>query len=795
MKKQTKTILALLLVLTVASGFLVQFGLRAFAKTNGDSGDLKWSLSDDGVFAVSGTGYGANYSLTSYAPWYTLRGDIKCVVVEDGVQALGDYWFYNCSAVQTAELPDTLVKLGANCFRGCSSLQNITVPENCCEYYNYTFYNCTALEWAVLPRDNNTSSYLHKIPDYTFYGCKALENVLVGSGYTGVGANAFRNCSNLKSLVWTGSTLSSVGSNFPSGASFVGAGSIQSWCSSNSKKYIPLQGSCGSSLAYAYDTAARSLTLTGSGAMTQSPWNNWRFFVEQVDFGNASSVSENAFAGCVYLTGDAVLPETVTAVASGAFSGAGYGCYELYGSNVAIADGAFGGSDSLVFYGKRGSGVYDYVCSARDADGSSWRCYCIGTHQYRSDGKCVYCDMQRGATVLEPCGEHRYVYQYRLGSDLYYKCTECERADYCVHARDLLLDFGNALSTADAPYTGNYDGRFDILRDGYVNGRDYKLIRDIKNGLPTDYDRTLTNENATPEAKALFAYINSVYGSQVISGQQESTWVGGPDYEMKYIYQQTGKYPAMRGLDFMGDDFSGCVSRAKAWAKKGGIVTICWHCGSSFNGSFNESQADELTDAQWDAILTDGTAENRAFLQAMDKAGAALQELQAANIPVLWRPFHEFDGAWFWWGKGGSERFKQLWQLMYKHFTYDLGLNNLIWVLGYSHNGTDYGNSPSAWYPGSRYCDIAGADSYEVAQNGGEKRLYSPVLKVTGGAKPLVLHETGLIPTVAQFEEVPWGYFMTWHTTWLTQDNSAEHLREVYQSDKIITLDELPDLY
>ena len=55
------------------------------------------------------------------------------------------------------------------------------------------------------------------------------------------------------------------------------------------------------------------------------------------------------------------------------------------------------------------------------------------------------------------------------------------------------------------------------------------------------------------------------------------------------------------------------------------------------------------------------------------------------DVPVLWRPLHEFDGAWFWWGKGGAEAFKKLWRLMYDRFTGLHKLDNLIWVLGYSH--------------------------------------------------------------------------------------------------------------
>lgn len=795
MKKRIKIIISLVLVCCVITGsVLTGLRLRALAQTGGESGSLRWSLNDDGVFTVNGTGYGDNYSTTN-VPWLLNRSQIKKIIVEEGVQAIGDNWFYNCSNAASVELPDSLVKIGASCFRGCSSLKNVTVPENCCEYYNNTFYGCSSMKWAVLPEDNSTSSYLHKIPDSTFYGCSNLENVWVGEGYTSVGASAFRNCSKLSAIIWTGSSITSVGSYFPSSAKFVGNGNVASWCSGNSKGYISPSGSCGSNLNYNYSFTTKGITLTGNGEMQSAPWNAWKYFIYGVDFGSAQSVCESAFSGCEYLTGELDLPESVSLIKTGAFAGAGYECFTLNADSISIETSAFGGSDSLVFFGKRNSGAYEYVLSERE-NNSGWRYYCIKNHVFSDSGSCVYCDKNGTSRILEPCGNHNYVYQYRIGSKLYYKCTECEQADYCVNARDLILDFDRVLSSEGPPYLQNdYDGRFDVLRDGYINAKDFALISEMRNGNPTEYDMTLSNENATKETKALFGYITSVYGNGIISGQQESTWVGGPDYEMNYIYNNTGKYPAIRGLDFMGDDFTGVVQRAESWADRGGIVTICWHCGSDFSGSFNESQADELTQEQWDAIFTEGTSEHAAFIQAMDKAGNALLQLQEDGIPVLWRPFHEFDGGWFWWGKGGNENFKKLWIMMYNHFTYDLGLNNLIWVLGYSHNGTDYGTDLAKWYPGSRYVDISGADSYEVSQNGAEGRLFNPVYKATNGAKPLVMHETGLIPTVEQFEDVRWGYFMTWHTTYLTNDNSAQHLNEIYNSSYVITLDELPDFY
>lgn len=63
----------------------------------------------------------------------------------------------------------------------------------------------------------------------------------------------------------------------------------------------------------------------------------------------------------------------------------------------------------------------------------------------------------------------------------------------------------------------------------------------------------------------------------VLSGQQESTRIGSSEYEMDFIFEASGKYPVVRGLDYMNDDFDGVNERAIEWWNKGGLVTICWH--------------------------------------------------------------------------------------------------------------------------------------------------------------------------------------------------------------------------
>ncbi len=93
--------------------------------------------------------------------------------------------------------------------------------------------------------------------------------------------------------------------------------------------------------------------------------------------------------------------------------------------------------------------------------------------------------------------------------------------------------------------------------------------------------------------------------------------MGSEDYEFNIIKNASGKLPVIRGLDYMGEDFSGCNRRAKAWAAKGGIVTICWHCGADSKGSHTEA-LDATPD--WTKLLTPGTSEYNALIAGMDKS-------------------------------------------------------------------------------------------------------------------------------------------------------------------------------
>lgn len=288
--------------------------------------------------------------------------------------------------------------------------------------------------------------------------------------------------------------------------------------------------------------------------------------------------------------------------------------------------------------------------------------------------------------------------------------------------------------------------------------------------------------NATPEARTLLAYLYQQYGVKMLSGQMESTWMpGGAEYELNYIEQVTGRLPAVRGLDFI--EWDGVAERAIAWWERGGIVNIRWHWGAPTRGQGYDASQEEV---DIDRVLTPGTPEHISMIEGLDRTASELAIIRDANVPVLWTPFHELNGDWFWWGKGSPEQFIALWRFMFDYLE-TRGLNNLIWVLGYT------GEPAGEWYPGKEYVDIAGADSYG---NNDDPRLnmFNAVRDIVGAEVPVTYHECGIIPnpTLARERGATWSWFMTWHTDWLTERNTPEHLQAVYDDDFVITLDELP---
>lgn len=190
-----------------------------------------------------------------------------------------------------------------------------------------------------------------------------------------------------------------------------------------------------------------------------------------------------------------------------------------------------------------------------------------------------------------------------------------------------------------------------------------------------------------------------------------------------------------------------------------------------------------------DSCFTPGTDEYDDFWFELDRKADQLVKLRDAHVPVIWRPFHELNGGWFWWGMEGPEQFKRLWTTMYNYFVVDRGLNNLIWVLCYTSDANP------AWYPGDEYVDIVGCDTYDGGAGSHIEMFDGAESVIPEINDPVCYHECGVPPDpdLCIEDSAIWSWWMQWHTGHLT-NTDPDYLRRVYNHDLVITLDELPDI-
>lgn len=135
---------------TLALFFLLAlFPLSVFASeavTNGTFGDaLVWTLDAEGTLTISGAGAMPDYTYTSHAPWYNSRNTIKGVIIDNGVENIGDFAFIGCSRLESVIIGDNVTCIGDRAFDGCISLDSISIPENVAQIGVMAFVGCKSL--------------------------------------------------------------------------------------------------------------------------------------------------------------------------------------------------------------------------------------------------------------------------------------------------------------------------------------------------------------------------------------------------------------------------------------------------------------------------------------------------------------------------------------------------------------------------------------------------------------------------------------------------------------------------
>lgn len=307
------------------------------------------------------------------------------------------------------------------------------------------------------------------------------------------------------------------------------------------------------------------------------------------------------------------------------------------------------------------------------------------------------------------------------------------------------------------------------------------------------------NPNASERAQKLLNYLSETAGKAIIMGQHTQT---NPMEEIAYIREKTGKEPLLRGFEMLAYspninyaeatepcltevyENRGTMESALNWAKEtDGIVTLTFHWFSPLGGHDKSFYA-KNTDFDAKQILVEGTPERAAFYHDLDVIAAELQKFRDADIPILWRPFHEADGEWFWWGAKGAVVAMKLYRLMFDYFVNAKELDNLLWVW----------NCPIAEaYPGDDFVDIVSVDIYlQKYEKTDYREQYEQLVQATSRNKTAALGEVGYLPDIELLSQshTPWAYFMTWSKEFCIgeQYNTTDCLKSMYDSSYAISV-------
>jgi mannan endo-1,4-beta-mannosidase len=233
---------------------------------------------------------------------------------------------------------------------------------------------------------------------------------------------------------------------------------------------------------------------------------------------------------------------------------------------------------------------------------------------------------------------------------------------------------------------------------------------------------------ATKATKALFHNLQRIQENHILVGHHDATlyghtWAG--DENRSDIKDVCGSHPALVGFDFAiatnkpsevsKQRFEATLKQTIEAYNRGAVVTFCWHANNPHNGQTAWVDTTKAVENTVKELLPGGKAhaDYKLNLKQIADMAKLAKGSDGKLIPIIFRPFHEMEGGWFWWGRPyrTPTEFKQLWQFTVEYLRDDLGVHNFIYA--YS---TDCKFKTSKEYlidyPGDKYVDVLGMDDY-----------------------------------------------------------------------------------
>jgi len=353
------------------------------------------------------------------------------------------------------------------------------------------------------------------------------------------------------------------------------------------------------------------------------------------------------------------------------------------------------------------------------------------------------------------------------------------------------------------------------------------------------YDKVrkkMVDKQATDETAALYYNLQKLSKKHILFGHQDATayghtWTQGDNRsDVKDI---TGSHPAVVGLDFSGLAFAkgDRLENEKARLSKliidiynrGGVVTMAWHLRNpATEGSFYWDKDPVRAVEQ---IIPGGVKHEvyKKLLQDIADLSKSLIGKDGKQIPLIFRPFHEFDGNWFWWGKAHctTQQFTDLWKFTVSYLRDDLKVHTFLYA--FSPDCTFKTEAEFLErYPGNDYVDMVGMDNYaDMGRDGSNYDVAAQKLKIVADVakankKLAAFTETGLesvadstwftqkLLPVLKKQKLNLAYVLVWRNA---SDNpkhfyapfkghpAESDFVKFYKDDYILFENELPNLY
>lgn len=300
------------------------------------------------------------------------------------------------------------------------------------------------------------------------------------------------------------------------------------------------------------------------------------------------------------------------------------------------------------------------------------------------------------------------------------------------------------------------------------------------------------NPAASEEARKLLSDLRGLSGKGIISGQHD--YLESPDEQNNKLKNTSGEHAVMHGYELgainnqskatIAAQRQAVVDSAIKWHREGGIVAMTFHQSLPGTSPKWTNVSTKLSQEKFDAYVTPGTSQYKSLIAELDEIAVYLADLRDTGVPVLWRPYHEMNGDWFWWGK--KDNFSALWNIMYDRFVNTHKLNNLLWVWN--------PNAPNEWsglykdyYPGANKVDVLAADIY----NNDYKQYYHDSLVKLADGKPIGIGESGELPDpeVLSQTQNKWVYTMTWGKM-LTENNNPQQIKSFMNNNYTLSREE-----